>query len=359
MWLIPTQVIERTGVQSLILSEVELPSISITDLDQIAQNRIPKALSLSTLGAQTVNTIPFLNDIAAHFGIRDVFNYKVPKLIRNIYVDGYAGITWLFNKTLKTTLPNANETFVLQYANSFKKQRGRKSKERFELATKFTSMTDSEWLSSYRETRANWAERSKKQKGATNASAKKRFSAQPLVSTANARGLFWDFQPMRPNPSLFAPSSTYKGVSLFSTPILKAVASVGRTDLESTAIAANPRFIECVMGLPIGWTSPLHKQIWLMSTYPTTHTIVEDVPIDQQRKPHNWLTPTVQSAKSGRTLEWLTKKQERFADYQSRKKSGTLAEGEKPPMGLQKSIQINIAEEEVLTLGSPRKRQRS
>jgi len=315
MWLIPSQILDKTQMRYA-TRNASLPSISLADLDLLAQNKSTrKALDLSK------ETSDLLTEIAANFGLRDSFDYPLKKLIRYIYVDGYSGVSWLLNKTLRS--PEFSNDFLDIYASLHPRQRNKTRTERPKPKT-FISMKNDVWEVVRTALRSDLRKRATRNKSAP--LTPQRFSAQALGSPVSTPARFWSFNPsIRQNPSLFAPSSNYKNTQLF----------------KGMTTSANPRFMECVMGLPIGWTSPLHKQVWLMSSYQYVEDILSEKTSAERSR--LWLTPTVHSAGSGITLDVFERAIEHQKDYATRKRSGQLSTNEKPPGGGQESTQIQIA----------------
>lgn len=274
MWFIPKSIQVQTGMcQFMRSAKLPIPSQEIP---------IPTEASIRS---QNRNTYSFLRDICDNMGVRDQFNIKVKKLLHFIYNEGYLCIAYLLDKTINERSSDyyrSSHTFVWGldvFRDRYPKQfpiRQRLASKRPPPST-FTQMQSFE--SFIKKDREAWYARigqslmSSRAPTEAQIKAPKTFSARAFGANSLDRDYLWEF-----NNSLRANADD----TIYPTHI-------------------NNRFIECIMGLPIGWTSPFHKQVWVVSSYVKQKDI--KTKIKDADNLALWATPSVFSSTAQMSYE--------------------------------------------------------
>jgi len=292
IWFVPSKILDQTDMQPAVRI-AHLPTITLEEFNAVMSDNPPKVLSRSTPSKpkrteepeepkephflDDPDTYGFLEEIRDKMLLRDRKLGQLKTLIKYIYTEGYAGIVFLLNKTIRPSLRNE---FLLTYASMYPRLRNRKARKVRPEKNTFISMDSSAWDSFYKAGLRALRQRVREQVDLLSPTQEqslkpKMFSAQPIGESSNTyKPIIWDFNNFRENP-IRVPKEN----KLFS----------------GSDLVANNRFIDCLMGLPIGWTSPFHKVVWSVSIYKKDRTF-ETLIADYRAPAINiWTTPTVSS----------------------------------------------------------------
>lgn len=295
IWFVPSKILDQTDMQPAVRI-AHLPTITLEEFNAVMGDNPPEVLrSTPTKPKRTKDpkepeepeepphflddpdTYGFLEEIRTKMLLRDKKLGLLKTLIKYIYTEGYAGIVFLLNKTIRPSLRN---DFLLTYASMCPRLRNRKVRKVRPVKNTFISMDSSAWDTFYKAGLLALRQRVREQVDLLSPNQEqslkpKLFSAQPIGESSNTyKPIIWGFNKFRENP-IRVPEENI----LFS----------------GYGLVANNRFIDCLMGLPIGWTSPFHKVVWSVSIYKKDRTF--DTRLADYSAPaiNIWTTPTVSS----------------------------------------------------------------